>query len=431
MENQKNQLSITEESVAQFSKSAKEPSWLTNRRIEAIKLFETLPIENSPLFKKYASSLELNLDNMQLQQQPQNLPAIDGIAIMPISNAIQSHEKLIRQYIDKAPDNKFSALNLATFTNGYFIHIPKNTAIELPISLLNSPENLPYIAAKNLIIAEEGSNFTLTEENYSHSQKGAVVSSSTCAHAKEKASISLNYINSFNDKSSFICDKEILLEKNSKSFSSSGYFGGKQTISTQNTIMQGENSFGEDYGVIFGSNDERYSVTSNITNLGKNSKGKVVSKGVYRDGSKGLFKGMATIGKDAKNSISYLAGHSILLGKNSSSDAIPGLKIDTNDVKATHSASIAQIDESQLFYLMSRGLSLDDSNKLVVEGFLSPVLSQIKLKAVAYRIRALFELMWERKPFAQLHGHLEGISKDDSHSSDKKDLFEGHYKYRK
>ena len=431
MANPKKQLSITEESIAQFSKSAKEPSWLLNKRLEALELFETLPIENSPLFKKYAASLEIDLDKKQLQTQIQNLPAIDGITILPISKAIQSQEKLIRQYFDKAPDNKYSALNLATFTGGYFINIPKNTAIELPISLLNSPENLPFIATKNLIIAKESSSFTLTEENYSNSQKGALISSSTIAHAKENASISLNYINSFNEKSAFICEKEILLEKNAKSFSSSGYFGGKQIISSQNTIMQGEQSFGEDYGVIFGSDSERYSITSNITNLGKNSKGKVVSKGVYRDGSKGLFKGMATIGKDAKNSISYLAGHSILLGKNSSSDAIPGLKIDTNDVKATHSASIAQIDEAQLFYLMSRGLSLDDANKLVVEGFLSPVLSQIKLKAVAYRIRALFELMWERKPFAQLHERLEGISKDESHSIEKKDLFEGHYKYRK
>src|SRR3989304_5262475 len=105
--------------------------------------------------------------------------------------------------------------------------------------------------------------------------------------------------------------------------------------------------------------------------------GKVLSKGVMKDGSKSIFKGMIRIAKDAKNSQSYLGEHSLLLSKEAKSDAIPGLEIETNDVKATHAASVSQIDDEKIFYLMARGLDKDEAKKLIITGFFSPIIERM------------------------------------------------------
>jgi len=128
-----------------------------------------------------------------------------------------------------------------------------------------------------------------------------------------------------------------------------GMFGAQLSRYKIDSIMKGPGSSGEDVEIIFGIGNQSFDVTSNLIHYGHNSRGRVLVKSVMKDTSKSLFKGMIRIEKNAKAAESYLAGHAILLDKGAKSDAIPGLEIQTNEVRATHSASVAQLDESQLF----------------------------------------------------------------------------------
>jgi Fe-S cluster assembly scaffold protein SufB len=140
---------------------------------------------------------------------------------------------------------------------------------------------------------------------------------------------------------------------------------------------------------------------------------------------------MIRIEKTAKNSRAYLAEHGMILGKDARADAIPGLEIETNDVKATHSASVAQINDEELFYIMSRGLTEDEAKKLIIVGFFEPVVERIPVPEIARRIRRIIDLKWsgihdfetylKARPF-------EDEYYDEAHNP--RDIFEGHYKYR-
>jgi Fe-S cluster assembly scaffold protein SufB len=120
----------------------------------------------------------------------------------------------------------------------------------------------------------------------------------------------------------------------------------------------------------------------------------------------------------------------MILGKEARADAIPGLEIETNEVKATHSASVAQINDEQIFYLMSRGMSEDEAKRLIIVGFFEPIVERIPVPEVARRIRRILELKWLGiEDFASLQ--VPAID-DEYYDETQKthDIFEGHYKYR-
>ncbi len=139
---------------------------------------------------------------------------------------------------------------------------------------------------------------------------------------------------------------------------------------------------------------------------------------------------MIRIEENAHHAESYLAGHSILLDKGAKSDTIPGLEIFTNDVKATHAASVAQLDDEQIFYLASRGLDKSEAQKIIVEGFLEPL-----SRKMSYQIRAwinyLIDSKWLGRDLTiKTDEQLKAILEVEETRYRETDIFESHYKYR-
>jgi Fe-S cluster assembly scaffold protein SufB len=174
-----------------------------------------------------------------------------------------------------------------------------------------------------------------------------------------------------------------------------------------------------------------HDTVSNITHSGPNTTGHAISKGVVRDKARAIFKGMIRIDKNAKNSRAYLAEHAMILSKDALADAIPGLEIETNEVKATHSASVSQINEEEIFYVTSRGLSEDEAKKLIIGGFFEPVVERIPVPEIARRIRRIVDLKWSG--IYDFASTLTTPAFDDEYYEEgqkTRDIFEGHYKYR-
>jgi Fe-S cluster assembly scaffold protein SufB len=134
----------------------------------------------------------------------------------------------------------------------------------------------------------------------------------------------------------------------------------------------------------------------------------------------------------AKNSRSYLAHHAMILERTAKSDGIPGLEIDNNEVKATHSASVAQLDEEQLFYLLARGLTLDEARKMIVLGFFEPVLSRVPIEQTREGARFMIEGKWngERRRLLDREALLALTGETSPEAREAEDIFERHYKYR-
>ena len=194
--------------------------------------------------------------------------------------------------------------------------------------------------------------------------------------------------------------------------------------------LNGSGASANDSEVVFGNDNQSFDLSSNVNHEKPSTEAKVIEKSILKDKSKSLFKGMIRIKEHASKSTSFLSGRSILLDKGAKSDSIPGLEIFTNDVKATHSASIAQIDEEQIFYLQTRCLTREEAERIIVEGFLEPL-----SRTMSYQVRAwisyLIESKWEGRDMSIKNDEqLKALVEVEETRYNENAEIEQHYKYR-
>jgi Fe-S cluster assembly scaffold protein SufB len=154
--------------------------------------------------------------------------------------------------------------------------------------------------------------------------------------------------------------------------------------------------------IVFGSADQLFDLTSYTRHIGRDTTGNLLSKGALSDRSRVYMKGLATIDLTAHGTDSYLGEFAMLLSKQARSVAIPSLEIDQPDCRrVAHASSVGPIDETQLFYLESRGLDPDEARKFIVLGYLEPVVARVPLASAQDRLRDLLEAKWDARTVAR------------------------------
>jgi Fe-S cluster assembly scaffold protein SufB len=159
--------------------------------------------------------------------------------------------------------------------------------------------------------------------------------------------------------------------------------------------LEGDGATVEQAEIVFGSADQLFDLTSYTRHVGRDTTGNLLSKGALTDRSRAYMKGLATIETSAHGTDSYLGEFAMLLSKQARSVAIPSLEIDQPDCRrVAHASSVGPIDESQLFYLESRGLEREEARKFIILGYLEPVVARVPLEAAQDRLRDLLEAKW-------------------------------------
>jgi FeS assembly protein SufD len=452
-----------------------EPIWLSQMRENAFSKYTELPSEVSPLYKKYSGVNSLKPEHIylpdkiiksepyeelkdRLEELEQGISILQigssinrmfipdkilkqGVIISDLNEAVIKYEDLIKKQLTtnqlNYSEDKFLALEVSAFHSGLFVYIPKNVIIEDPIRIINSlPDDGTSSITRNIIVGDVGSKATLVQEIYAPLKANRKDVQQTYfelmeCHVGPNAHIEMVTLQAMSADTANFSNKKSFIERDGKMSWYLGMFGAQLSRYKVDSIMKGSGSSAEDVEIIFGIGNQSFDVTSNLIHHGQNSRGRVLVKSVMKDTSKSLFKGMIKIGKEAKATESYLAGHAILLDKGAKSDAIPGLEIETNEVKATHSASVAQIDEGQIFYLMCRGLSREAAKREIVNGFLEP-LSRKMGPTIRAWVNYLIENKWSGKPLMlKTDEAMEQILEvEKSRYRETQDIFEKHYKYR-
>ncbi|HEY8110685.1 MAG TPA: SufD family Fe-S cluster assembly protein [Candidatus Nitrosotenuis sp.] len=458
---------ITTTHVDDISASKSEPDWLKQYRKNSFTIYQSLPPEVSPLYNKYTDakrmdptqvSLSLSSENAifdslkpRLQELESEIHIIQigsnifrihvpeelkskGLVVTSIYDAIKTDGDTIRKILESSNPNedKYTALNNAAFNSGIFIKIPRNLILEKPIHVVASvsPDGTSAIS-KNIIIAEESSKASIVQELYapkSSKQQAYLELMTINAHANSQL-----YLTSFQamDQSAVsFSTRNCTLFKDAKVNSYLGLFGSMLSRYRTHYYLNGVGASVQDAEVVFGNNEQSFDISANLIHQQPSTEGQVVQRSVLKNKSKSLFKGMIKIMETAPKSKSFLSGRSILLDKDAKSDAIPGLEILTNDVKATHSASVAQIDEEQIFYLGTRCLDRSDAEKIIVEGFLEPM-----SRVMSYQVRAwisyLIESKWQNRDLViKSDEQLKSIVEVEEVRYKEADQLETHYKYR-
>jgi FeS assembly protein SufD len=451
--------------------SAKDPEWLAAIRKKSFSYYRDLPAEVSPLYNKYSGvnvlkpeSVYLSSDHKSKEPFAELKERIDetrsgiavlhvgsylhsiyvpselrnkGLIIEGIGDAVKNHEELVKKLIMNNIDpteDRFLALECSAFNSGIFVYVPKSLILDKPVTIINAlPDDGLSTIARNVFFADSNSKARITQELYSPNTNGDVQQSYfelTETHLANNAELELVTLQAMGSESVHFSNRKAFLERDARMNSYIGMFGTSLSRYKVDNILKGEDSSAEHMEIIFGNNNQSFDVTANVVHLGSNSRGRVLAKSVLKDTAKSLFKGMIKIGKNAKASESYLAGHAILLDKGAKSDSIPSLEIETNEVKATHSASVAQMDEEQLFYLMSRGFSKSSAKRAVVEGFLEPLARRMSPEVRAW-ISYLIDSKWQGRPLVLRTDEVmrEILEVEEARRTDI-DMFEKHYKYR-
>ena len=323
-------------------------------------------------------------------------------------------------------------MNNAAFNSGIFIHLPRNFILDKPIHFLTClSEDGHSTISRNVIFADESSKATIIQELYSpniQTQQAYLELMNTSLAAN--AQLDVTTLQMMDQHAVTFSTKRTDLGQDAKVNWYSGLFGSMLSRYKIEYFLNGPGASSNDSEVIFGNNEQSFDIQTNVTHDSPSTEGRVVEKSILRNKSKSLFKGMIRINENATKSNSFLSGRSILLDKDAKSDAIPGLEIFTNDVKATHSASVAQLDEEQIFYLKTRCLSHEEAERTIVEGFLEPLSRKMSFQVRAW-IAYLIESKWDNRDLTiNTDEELAKFVEIEETRYDENSEVEQHYKYR-
>jgi Fe-S cluster assembly protein SufB/Fe-S cluster assembly protein SufD len=334
----------------------------------------------------------------------------------------------------KSENDKFAAFVNAFFNSGCLVYVPRGVILDRPLRrmlLLDSPKT--SVVDQIFVYAEEQSKLVFLEELYSKgSSSPTLVASNTEVRARPGAQVDFSSIQLLDERATHVTSRAIDTSDDSRATVSSLSLGSEVSRSRMNFYLNGRGCLAEGFEIFFTDSKQRYDFETNLVHNSPNSTGAVQARGVLKGESQSIFKGMIKITKTGKNSRSYLAHHAMLLERTAKSDGIPSLEVDTNEVRATHSASVAQIDDEQLFYLMARGLSADEAKKTVVLGFFEPVLSRIPLEQTRDGARFMIEGKWvgEKRRLVDRETLLAATGEVTPDVKQTEDIFQRHYKYR-
>ena len=425
-------LNISEEQLVDYSKAHNEPSWMTELRKKALKLTETLEMPkpdktklrkwNFDTFKQhetkgsaYENLNELpesvkqiidieNSENLVIQHnndlaysQVSEQAKNDGVIIEGLHEALVNHSELVQKYyMTQAVDideHRLTALHTALMNGGIFVYVPKNIVVEHPIQyvVLHDDDNASFYNHV-ILVTEESAEVTYVE-NYLSNANGEDNQINIVSEVIAGANSNVTY------GSVDYLDKGFtghIIRRGTTEADASikwalGLMNEGSQIIDNTTNLIGDRSISELKSVVVGTGDQKINLTSKIVQYGKETDGYILKHGVMKENASSVFNGIGYIKHGGTKSIANQESRVLMLSENARGDANPILLIDEDDVEAGHAASVGRVDPEQLYYLMSRGISRTEAERLVIHGFLDQVVRELPIEDVKRQLREVIE----------------------------------------
>lgn len=316
-----------------------------------------------------------------------------GIIFCSMSEAIQEHPELIKKYIGSVvpmTDNFYAALNSAVFTDGSFCFIPKGVRcpMELSTYFRINAENTGQFE-RTLIVAEdnsyvsylEGCTAPMRDENQLHA---AVVELIAMDHAEIKYSTVQNWYPGDKEGKggiyNFVTKRGICAGVHSKISWTQVETGSAVTWKYPSCILKGDHSIGEFYSVAVTNHHQQADTGTKMIHLGKNTRSRIVSKGISAGVSHNSYRGLVSVGKSASKARNFSQCDSLLLGDRCGAHTFPYIEVKNNTAQVEHEATTSKIGEDQIFYCNQRGIDTETAVALIVNGFAKEVMNQLPME---------------------------------------------------
>jgi Fe-S cluster assembly protein SufB len=316
-----------------------------------------------------------------------------GIIFCSMSEAVKEHPELVKKYMGSVvpyTDNYFAALNAAVFSDGSFVYIPKNVRCPMELSTyfrINAANTGQF--ERTLLVAEEGSYVSYLEgctapmrdENQLHA---AVVELIALDKAEIKYSTVQNwYPGDKNGKGgiyNFVTKRGICMGESSKISWTQVETGSAITWKYPSVILKGDHSIGEFYSVAVTNNYQQADTGTKMIHIGKNTRSRIVSKGISAGKSQNSYRGLVKVMKRAENAVNFSQCDSLLMGDKCGAHTFPYIEVNNNTGKVEHEATTSKIGEDQIFYCNQRGISTETAVALIVNGYCKEVLKQLPME---------------------------------------------------
>lgn len=424
-------LALTEQDVRSYSVAKQEPNWFAEYRIRALGAAENLPLPSPDKTKidkwnftefpvhtvdsaPFSSLAELpeevksivTEDQQSVYIQRNNTPAFiqvsdeltsKGVIFTDILTAIRDHEDLVKKYFMtngvKVDEHKLTSLNAALLNGGVFIYVPKNVVLEEPIQAVFMLDDAKTSLFNHTIVVADTNSSVTYVENYLSTVENAtgIVNIISEVFAEDNASITYGAVDVLDKGITTYVNRRGVANRNSRIEWALGLMNDGDTISENVTHLVGEASYGDTKMVVVGRGKQKQNFTTKIIHWGKHSEGYILKHGVMKDEASSIFNGIGKIEHGATKANAVQESRVLMLNEKARGDANPILLIDEDDVTAGHAASVGRVDPLQLYYLMSRGISKQNAERLVIHGFLAPVVSILPIEGVKKQLTEVIE----------------------------------------
>ena len=322
-----------------------------------------------------------------------------GVIFLSPDQALQEHPDLLREYfgtIIPPEDNKFAALNTAVWSGGSFVYVPPGVTVDVPLQAyfrINS-ENMGQFE-RTLIIVDEGAQVHYVEgctaPTYSSESLHSAVVEIIC---KPGSRVRYTTIQNWADNVYNLVTKRAVAHKEATMEWVDGNLGSKLTMKYPSVYMLGEGAHAEILSIAFAGTGQHQDAGGKVVHGAPHTSSIVTSKSISKDGGRSSYRGLVKVAKGARGARSKVVCDALILDKASRSDTYPVMEIDEADVSIAHEASVSRIQEEQLFYLMSRGLSETEASTMIVNGFIEPLVKELPME-YAVEMNRLIELQME------------------------------------
>lgn len=360
---------------------------------ELLRTFEKLGVPMHERAALAGVAVDVIFDSVSVATTYKEKLAEVGIIFCSISEAVQHHPELVKQYLGTVVppgDNFYAALNSAVFTDGSFCYIPKGVKCPMDLSTyfrINTQESGQF--ERTLIIAEEGASVSYLEgctapQFDTNQLHAAVVELVALDNADIKYSTVQNWYagdeNGVGGIYNFVTKRGLAKGRNSRISWTQVETGSAITWKYPSCILRGENSVGEFYSVAVTNHHQQADTGTKMIHIGRNTRSTIVSKGISAGQSNSSYRGLVRVAPTATNARNYSQCDSMLIGDQCGAHTFPYIQVQNNSAQVEHEASTSKIGEDQLFYFAQRGIDAEEAVSMIINGFCKEVFQQLPLE---------------------------------------------------
>ncbi len=388
---------LNREAVLNLSDQRAEPAWLRERRLEAWRLYETMPLPDAKAEAWRRTDISaLRLDGIAPQSNgaapTRQGEAPPGVLFMDLAEAVRQAPDLVQEHLHSLirPDElKFRALSAAFWTHGTFVYVPPRMEVAVPLTgVTRLHQSGAGLFPHTLVIAGEGSKVTVIDRFASPAMEGQTLVSGT-AELILRDGAQVRYV-TIQEWGSNVWEFGIVrarLGRDANLASLIVAFGGSLTKTDIETQLAGPGASSEMLGLYFGEGRQHFDFHTLQEHLAPHTMSDLLYKGAVKDRARSVFSGLIRVHPGAQKTNAFQSNRNLILNAGAKSDSIPNLEIMANDLRCTHGSATSRLNEEHLFYLMSRGLTRRQATQMVVDGFFAEVLDRVPLPDLADRLR--------------------------------------------